>query len=162
MRSLYVTTAVQNWISGASTTTPTPDYYASNASSLTVSIPTQNAVNNPNTAVCNYQLDHAKFPMLPTPPSSVSGYVGIYVSGSNGREYIQQQMTNSLIAGEQYYGQFYTVLADNSPSSIRTLGMAITTNQLLQTGTGIITPAPIPQIEYTITNPSSNINSTVN
>ena len=162
VRSLYVTTAVQNWISGASTTTPTPDYYASNASSLTVSIPTQNAVNNPNTAVCNYQLDHAKFPMLPTPPSSVSGYVGIYVSGSNGREYIQQQMTNSLIAGEQYYGQFYTVLADNSPSSIRTLGMAITTNQLLQTGTGIITPAPIPQIEYTITNPSSNINSTVN
>lgn len=144
------TTAVQNWVNGNSTNIATPDYYASNAASI-MNVPTQTIG---TATVCNTQADNGQY----TNTSAPIGYLGIYVSGL-AREYIQQHLPCSLSTNTKYYAQFYTVRKDNSPKTIRPLGMAITSNPLIQAGQNVISSTP--QVEHIGANITTNADWTI-
>ncbi len=79
------------------------------------------------------------------PPTCGSGYqdtrtgngmVGIWVHGGNGnyREYLMSSLLSSLQNNNCYYFSFYCNLANNSKLSIKSLGIAVTSNSYATTG----------------------------
>ena len=105
----FVDPYVQNW---KNPTGCTPDYYNSCAAVGT-------GCNVPN----NLGYQYAK---------SGNGYCGIYGYAKAGmvREYIQGQLSDSLIAGEKYTVSFYASLTNVSQYSINRLGAYLSQNAI--------------------------------
>ncbi len=122
----YVDPYVYFWINP---TISTPDYYNSCAVFGTgCSVP----LNAPN--VFQY-------------PFTGNGYCGVFafeIPNPNERDYIQGQLTDSLIAGEQYTVSFYVNLANFSAISISNMGAYLSSTPI-SNGSGALL-SYIPQI----------------
>jgi len=84
-------------------------------------------------------------------PRSGNGYVGISVYEDDSvwsyREYIQGQLQQVLVSGQQYWVSFYVSLADTSMYAIQEIGAYISPNQINDNSMDT-TLSYIPQIEF--------------
>ena len=56
-------------------------------------------------------------------PKSGNGFVGIFVAGNEGREYIQVKLKESLISGKKYELRYHVILGKDNERGINNLGV---------------------------------------
>jgi hypothetical protein len=110
---------------------------------------------NPNTATPDYMHACANPNPAGMPHNGVgwqqthagSGYSGMYAfAGTLYREFIQVQLTTTLVAGVQYDFHMFVVLHNRSQTAIDDIGAYLSVTAPSAPGTGLLAGNPLPQI----------------
>lgn len=111
----------------------TPDYYNACAGSFPAGVPKNGT---------GYQPAHGG-----------SAYAGLYATAGSYREFVQVQLSSTLVAGRRYEVRFYVALHNKSADATDDLGAYLSNTAPSSTGTGFLGGGPLPQVA----NPAGNV-----